>query len=262
MKQTKVTNNKKFIIKPTDRMTKFSFLGMNIYSSFYSGNTLIRKFSFLKYKKTDISKLMENRPESRGNKITPVSSLSSLDFSKLQNNSKNNENNNSLKSLNDFQLYCEEAREKFGITDANAFFNKLEKYCTGRIDIQSFGHQHNSIEIVDCSDKQVKIKTISVSKKDQGNGLVIQSVKGDLSIKVRCIGDGFLNIRLRGVDCKISQNNENRIPIYMSYHLFNVDNEKIIDNDEKIVSHDTPLYYKKSVTNGQVVSIKLEWKTI
>lgn len=259
MKQTKVTYNKKFILKPTDRMIKFSFMGINIYSSFYSGSTLIRKISFIKYKKTDISKLVQNKLDLLEKNLTKGTSLNNIDISEL--NKSREKAIFKSEAYSDFHISCEKAREKFGITNVNEFFNKLEKYNTGRIDIQSFGNDHNTIEITDCSDDKASIKTLLKEKKDQGSGFAIQSVTGSISLKIKCIGNGILNIRLRGIDCKIPQNN-NRLPIFISYSHFSVDNEALIDSTTKIVSHDSPFYFKKQVRNGQLVTINLKWNPI
>lgn len=259
MKQTKDTYNKKFILKPSDRMMKLTFLGVNIYSSFYSGSTLIRKISFIKYKKTDISKLVQNKLDLLEKNLTKGTSLNNIDISEL--NKSREKAIFKSEAYSDFHISCEKAREKFGITNVNEFFNKLEKYNTGRIDIQSFGNDHNTIEIIDCDDDKANIKTLLNEKKDQGSGFAIQSVTGSISLKIKFKGDGILNIRLRGVDYKIPHNN-NRLPIFINYSRFSVDSEELIGSDAKIVSHDTPFYFKKQIKDGQIVSINLNWSPV
>ena len=99
---------------------------------------------------------------------------------------------------------------------------------------------------------------LNFSKDELGIGTQIESEKGLIYLKIKCINDGVLDIRLRGVDFYL---NDTRIPIYINYTDFRINNEKILLN-KTIVWHDKPFYYKKNVKDGEILDIYFEWEPI
>lgn len=130
-------------------------------------------------------------------------------------------------------------------------------YFTARIDIKNVGKYDNKIEVLDNSDENSSISSPNWFKQDDGIGTTIYSFKGNLNLKIKCINDGKLNIRLRGINI-ISKNDE-KIPIFIKYTNFCINNEQIL-TESKIVSHDR--FYQCNeinVKNGEIIKIYIEW---
>ena len=144
------------------------------------------------------------------------------------------------------------------INDSNQRLNnKFIKYNRARIDMINRGLENNTIKIINNSDIFSTVHYPDWLKKEYGVGCVVQSDNNSLFIELKCIGDGNLDIILRGSDVKDS--NKNRIPIYIKYTNFLI-NETLIFEDEKLICHDSP--YRKSipVTNGEIVKLYFEWE--
>jgi len=159
----------------------------------------------------------------------------------------------------DFENYRDEiTKEKFKVDYYKENLGSLSKYRTARIDLKNLGISSNNIEIIENSDKNCEIFNFDYSKDEKGIGTQLHSENGNLQLKIKCINDGLLDIRLRGIDYKTKNS---RIPIYIKYTNFKINNQRII-NEPKIVWHDQPVYYQKDVENGEIVEIYLEWEPI
>lgn len=137
--------------------------------------------------------------------------------------------------------------------------NKFEKYVTARIDIKNRGLEKNDIIIENISDKDSFISSPNWFKDENGWGKVILSKNGELSFKIKCKHDGILDLSLRGVDFRDSSNN--RIPIYIKYKYFEINNE-VIFNDEEITSHDKFYKFSKEIKDNQELSVKIKWSSL
>ena len=133
----------------------------------------------------------------------------------------------------------------------------FKKYLTVRMDIKNHGNKSNSMEIIDISDKSSSIEFPSWLKNNEGKGLKIESLKGVLDLKLKCVNDGLLVIKFRGIDFS----REERIPIFVNLYKFVIDNEIIIDKDT-FVSHDNFYTYKKDVKDGEEVILSIMWEPI
>lgn len=159
----------------------------------------------------------------------------------------------------DFEDFKEEiTNEKFKRDYYKEDLGLLSKYKTARIDFKNFGISSNAIQIIKNSDNNAKVLNLNFSKDELGIGTQIESEKGLIYLKIKCINDGVLDIRLRGVDFYL---NDTRIPIYINYTDFRINNEKILLN-KTIVWHDKPFYYKKNVKDGEILDIYFEWEPI
>ena len=134
--------------------------------------------------------------------------------------------------------------------------NLLTKFHTARIDLKNFGSESNSIVIMDNSDVHSKEYSPNWFKTEQGKGLLIESVKGSIDLKVKCINDGLLKIYLRGLD--VRDKNKKRIPIYIDYIKLSINGDLIIQ-DNKLTWHDHPYIFKKEVKNSEIIDIHIEW---
>ena len=159
----------------------------------------------------------------------------------------------------DYENYKDEiTNEKFEMDYYNEDLGLLSKYRTARVDFKNFGISTNNIEIIENSDKNANITNLNYFKDEKGIGTQLHSEKGSITLKIKCINDGVLDIRLRGVEYRVENN---RIPIYIKYTDFKINNKKILPEDT-IVWHDKPFYYKKDVKDMEIVDIYIEWEPI
>lgn len=135
---------------------------------------------------------------------------------------------------------------------------RLQKYITARIDIKNFGAEENKVEIIETSDKTAKIQSPAWFKNAQGQGIVVQSSKGEIRLRIKCIGNGALEIALRGVDCR--DKNNNRVPIWIDYKKLNVNGVDIFTSSH-VVCHDKPFKHRFNVADEEMVTIDAAcWK--
>lgn len=133
----------------------------------------------------------------------------------------------------------------------------FKKYLTLRMDIKNYGNERNSIEITDISDKSSLIEFPGWLKDNKGEGFKIESLKCVLDLKLKCVNDGELVIKLRGID----YSREGRIPIFINLYKFAINNEIIIDKDT-LLSHDNFYTYKKSINDGDEVILSIMWEPV
>ena len=132
-----------------------------------------------------------------------------------------------------------------------------KKYSIGRVDIKNFGSEESSIQTVYCSDTAASVKSPAWFQDDCGKGVVIQSTKGCLEVKIKCIGDGELKIWLRGMDYR--EKNGMRMPVWVEFICMCVDGKALFNNSQ-LVWHDEPFRHSMKVLDGQLVRIYVEWK--
>ena len=136
--------------------------------------------------------------------------------------------------------------------------NQYSKYNTARIDIKNEGNPGNHIELIENSDKNSLISFPEWFNKN-GKGLIITSEKQNLTLKIKCVGNGELKIWLRGIDFK--DKNKNRLPIYINYTHMSINNQNILKTS-KTVCHDAPFKIIRTVTNNDILILKLSWTSI
>ena len=133
----------------------------------------------------------------------------------------------------------------------------LGHYYTARIDIKNIGDSSNEIKFLHCSDENSLITFPDWSRQEDGVGAVVQSFKGKLNLKIRCINDGKLVIKLRGID--ISDGMGNKLPVFINFLDLSVNGKPILDGP-KLVSHKNYYKYEEiDVLNDDVLLIHAEW---
>ena len=133
---------------------------------------------------------------------------------------------------------------------------ELTKFITARIDIKNIGNADNNIQILGNSDSDSKILYENWFKDETGVGVIIESIKSNLNLKLICKNDGELNISLKSKD--IRDKNNHRFPIYIDYTEFFVNGVPIIDG-HTLRSHDNPYNFKMVVKDGDIINIHLKW---
>ena len=133
--------------------------------------------------------------------------------------------------------------------------NDLIHYLTARIDIKNSGKFNNQIEFLSTSDEESDLSFPDWFKHNDGHGMVIESSKGNLDLKIKCIKDGNLIIRLRGIHARL---NNTIIPIFINYTSLIVNGKDLLDKNV-LVSHDNyyDCYFK--VYDKDIVFIHIEW---
>lgn len=149
--------------------------------------------------------------------------------------------------------------EEYGNNDSVPPISRelLLNYGTARIDMINRGNQNNNIEILEKSDKFSEINYPEWLERDDGNGLIILSHAGSLNLKVKCINDGELNIRLRSRDLK--DRNQKRFPVFIDYTKCTINGEEFLE-DSSLVTHGKPYLITRPVKDSEILDICLEWK--
>ena len=114
------------------------------------------------------------------------------------------------------------------------------------------------IKILKISDENSFIDFPYWFQDETGKGVVIQSINGELYLKIKCINEGELNLYLRGIDFIFD---DKRYPIYIKYKKFQIDDKNILLQD-KLVSHDNFYKITQKVENNQILELKLVWEPI
>ncbi len=135
------------------------------------------------------------------------------------------------------------------------FHELIDFYITGRIDIKNSDSDDNRIELIKVSDTNASISSPTWFNKN-GNGYIIQSSSGSISIIFRCKKSGRFDIFLRTMDVKYADNS--RIPIKMDFQKLIVNGE-IVFNETKSITHDKPFKYSRKVDDGDIIYIDTTW---
>ena len=138
------------------------------------------------------------------------------------------------------------------------FYNKLLKYVTARIDFKNFGTEENNLEILECSDLSSEIFAAPWLNDDEGVGWVINSRKGSIDLKIKCINDGQLQILLRGIDFR--DRNHDRVPVFIDYTNLTINGICIFDSRISVHHDNSYKYLKKDVKDGEIFDIHIEWE--
>lgn len=129
---------------------------------------------------------------------------------------------------------------------------KLEKYNTARFDIIIEG-KDSYLEIDEIDDYVTLSQPHWLS--DPYSGFIITNKNNSIDFKVRCVGGGNLDIKLRGIDKKLKKQ---RVPIYIDFTKFLVNDESVMKS-HKIVFHNNPVIHSKKVEDGEIVKVHVEW---
>ena len=134
----------------------------------------------------------------------------------------------------------------------------LLKYVTARIDIKCYGND-SDVEIIENSDIYSKNSTPDWFKLKEGKGCIIESFKGTLKLKIKCLNSGNLKLWFRARN--ITDDRRNALPVYVDYSTIKINDENII-NESKLVWHDTPFIYEKAVQKSEIVEVYVEWNPV
>ena len=110
-----------------------------------------------------------------------------------------------------------------GLQKASADY---ESRLTARLDVKNFGDDDNEVEVMYVSDPSATVNDQRMTRKGKVARRVIQSSVGSLDLRLRCVGDGELQIGLRGKD--VRDQSGDRIPIRIDYTSLIVDGDTVL----------------------------------
>lgn len=132
----------------------------------------------------------------------------------------------------------------------------LIKYAMARIDLKNSGSVQNKLEILENTDINANQTKPGWFKGDDGEGVIIESIKGSLDLKIKCISKGIFNLWLRGSD--VRDRNNKRFPVFIDFTNLMINNDEIISNNT-LVTHDNSFKYSKNVEDSEIINLHIEW---
>ena len=130
-------------------------------------------------------------------------------------------------------------------------------HITARVEIQLVS-VNGDFQIVSVSDDTARVTKPNWIQGENRIGFCIHSHSGILEFSAKATTDGKVILWLRGMDKRYPEDNSKRIPYWIDYTKFMVDEDLIFD---KITPtwHDQPYRYQKNVKAGEEIKIKVEW---
>ena len=140
---------------------------------------------------------------------------------------------------------------------SSGIVNKFKQYFTARLDIKLIPEDKGDFQIVSVSDDKAAVQKPDWFQKG-GIGYVIQSCTGEMEIIAKATGSGKLKLHLRGIDVRDPADKSKRIPYWIDYTKFLV-NEQVIFDTLIPAWHDKPYQYEMEVKAGDEIKIEMEW---
>ena len=141
--------------------------------------------------------------------------------------------------------------------NAAATLLKFKRYFSARLDIKMLTTNNADFRIASISDDRAEIRKPEWFNRD-GVGYIVQSYVGSLELVFNVIEGGLIILSLRGLDFRAPNDKSKRIPYWVDYIKFAV-NDKIIFNDPTPIWHDEPYDYRFEAKAGEQVKISVEW---
>lgn len=153
-----------------------------------------------------------------------------------------------------FLQYClQYFAKKEHSNEAFDLLQKCFKYRNfARIDLVNEGEGKN-LELLSLYTPNTKETSNSWNTKDAWH--ILESDQGSIRVKYKCIGDGKLKVRIRGVDFKIDNL---RLPIWVKLLSFTI-NGKVVFDKARLVWHDEFLGHTMDVKDGDLLDLYLKW---
>lgn len=133
------------------------------------------------------------------------------------------------------------------------------KYIIGRVDIKNYGNKDNNLTILECSDEKASIESPDWFKTNEGEGWVIESKKGVLDLKFKCINDGVLKIYIRGTE--YFNRYTHKVIVDVIFTKLVVNGDVIFDtktNDTLLTKYFA--FEMDNIKNGEIIDIHVEWE--
>ena len=152
-----------------------------------------------------------------------------------------------------FSFINKERRER---ESTHKKFRSMIDHFTARIDIK-LTKKDGDFQILSVSDEEARVWTPNWINKD-GIGYQIHSYAGHLEIVAKSTVDGQIQFWLRGIDKKNPEDSSKRIPYWIDYSRF-VINDNVIFDTIKSAWHDKPYSYKMKAKANEEIKIQIDW---
>lgn len=129
----------------------------------------------------------------------------------------------------------------------------VKNFITARVDLKI---EEGDVEILEVSDRYARIYAPEYLQ-NGGIGYVVESQKGQMKIRFRCVSGGKLHIHFRGL--AVAYPDKKRIPYFVDYDKITLDGETIL-SERRPVSHDLPFKKDMKVGPGQQIEICVVWQ--
>ena len=149
----------------------------------------------------------------------------------------------------------EEAINLYFVKKAVSNEPKFREYMTARVDVNDLTGGNIGFKWLKISDPEASLRSKTPGSKDPD--YMLTSDRGSLYFKVQCLGDGEVEIALRGINKRDKKGQ--RIPVWINYTRVKINNE-IIFHNTKSVWHDKPFKIRKKVKAGDFINCTLSWK--
>lgn len=140
----------------------------------------------------------------------------------------------------------------------NFTHNQRISFITSVIEFKNYGNELNDLEILENSDNNSIIDFPELNN-ELGAGFIFKSTKGDIDLKLKCIGDGNLKIDLKSLILKNYYGKN--FNIYLKYKNLTINNTNIIGNDI-YACYSNPFTHQIKVKNNEIIHIHVEWESI
>ena len=135
--------------------------------------------------------------------------------------------------------------------------NKFKNYFTARIDVKLIPKGNGDFQILFVSDDKITIKRAGFLAKNE-IGYLFPSYDGKLELVAKATVDGQINLSLRGLDIRDPEDKSKRIPYWIDYTKFVV-NDQIIFDTLTPAWHDKPFRYNLDVKADEEIKVEVEW---
>lgn len=144
------------------------------------------------------------------------------------------------------------------IINDESILKLILNYVTLRVDIINISNdEENTIKLIESSDSNLKVSFPRWFKENgKTQGMLITSSNLSLDLKIKCLVDGDLKIKLRSMD--IRDRNKERFPIYVDVNEFKI-NKEVVLRKHNLVSSFQPRGVSIKVKKDEIVDIHLKW---
>lgn len=145
----------------------------------------------------------------------------------------------------------------------NGFMKEVFDFLqSARIDIKNIGEVENNVFIDYSSDPDIYFESPAWWKDNSGSGIVLQSTKGSLKLRLRCQGDGKLLIKCSGPFMKNEFGEILSIKVDFIHFLLkdeSTGNVIVLDDNINTVESSNNKRFQIPVQNGQKLTLEIKW---
>lgn len=132
---------------------------------------------------------------------------------------------------------------------------QMDKYRTLRVDIVSKCAGDKNIEVISCSDGDLRHNVHDWLDKGKGLVNVFKTQRSKMNLKIRAVSEGEITVKLRVENVK--DINGNHFPLFVDCTNLKIDDEVLID-DHTLISR-AGFKFTKEVAADDTLTVDVEW---